>query len=328
VSDTSFKVDPRIVYARQYNISFYGLERLHPFDSRKYGRAYRALRQHYGRDLRSRVIRPDGPASEQQLLAVHTTQYLARLKNSTYLATALELPPLARVPAWITNLHVLRPMRWATAGTVLAAREAMKHHLVFNLSGGYHHAGPESGEGFCIYSDIALAIDTLRQDQLLGPHDKVAYIDTDAHQGNGVCHAFFTDPRVLIYDIYNRSIYPAADAQAKRRIDCNVPLALNRSDAEYLSALEATLPPFLDAINRVGDARLAIHNAGTDIYRGDPLGAMGVSERGIQKRDAFVLAQLLERRIPTVVLPSGGYTRESYRFIADSIIAAISRWSG
>ena len=320
-------VRPRLVYARQYNIGFAGVQRLHPFDARKYGRAYAALRRTFGRDLKRRTLRPLGPATREQLLTVHTPAYLANLCDSAYVARALEVPPLRRVPAWLLDRLVLRPMRWATAGTILAAREAMSCGLAINLSGGYHHAGPDRGEGFCVYNDIAIAVAALRQGGMLGPDDRIAYVDCDAHQGNGVCRAFASDRRVFIYDLYNRAIYPA-DAEAKRRIDCDVPLSASAVDAQYLGALTSTLPTFLDGVSRTDPIRFAIYNAGTDVYRGDPLGALAVTAAGVLKRDRFVLGQLVERGIPAVMLPSGGYTGESYELIANSVANALRTWPG
>jgi histone deacetylase 11 len=318
-------VRPRIVYSRHYNIGFFGLERLHPFDSRKYGRAYRALRRGFGRELKRRTLRPRRPVSREELLWLHLPRYLDALGNAEYLARALEVGPITRLPAWLTDRVVLRPMRWATAGTLLAAREAMTCGLAINLSGGYHHAGPDRGEGFCIYNDIALAVHALRRDGRLKEADKVVYIDCDAHQGNGVCRAFAGDNRVFIYDLYNAAIYPR-DAEARRRIDCDVPLAPNQIDTEYLGALTATLPPFLDGVAKSAPPAFAIYNAGTDVFRGDPLGALAVTAAGVMKRDRFVLNELVGRGIPTIMLPSGGYTRESFQLIAESVADALQTW--
>ena len=147
----------------------------------------------------------------------------------------------------MTDWRVLRPMRWATAGTVLAAREAMRTGgLAVNLSGGYHHASRDRGEGFCVYSDIGIAITMLRDAGVLAPDDRVVYVDLDAHQGNGVARVFVDDPRVFIFDVYNELIYPR-DAHARRRIDCDLPVPPGCDDGRYLSLLRAELPPFLDA---------------------------------------------------------------------------------
>ncbi len=149
---------PKVVYSRHYNIGFYGFERMHPFDSRKYGRVWKLLKQKFGRQLKSMSIRTDRGASREELLLVHTEAYLKQLRDSKYIARALELPIVAKMPAWMIDWHVLRPMRWATRGTILAAEAALENGLAINLSGGYHHARPDQGEGFSIYADIGIAV--------------------------------------------------------------------------------------------------------------------------------------------------------------------------
>lgn len=308
-----------VVYSRHYNIRFYGFERLHPFDSCKYGRAWKLLKEHFGSSLDSMWVRPKQPANQEELKLVHTDGYLEQLQSSEYLADALELPQLRRIPRWLVDWHVLRPMRWATRGTILAAMECLNHGLSINLSGGYHHASPTCGEGFCIYADAGLAVASLRSDGLIEQESRIIYIDTDAHQGNGVCHTFAKDDRVFIFDIYNSHIYPLSDVEAADRIDCNVRITSACTTSEYLRELQGRLPGFLDSVGNSPIA-LAIYNAGTDVFRGDALGQLDISAEGILKRDLFVVEELRKRGIPTVMLLSGGYTGESYRLIADSVI--------
>jgi histone deacetylase 11 len=319
------RVWPRVVYTRRYNIGFFGLERLHPFDSRKYGRAWGLLRRKFGSGLKQHAARPLRAVSRPELLRVHTAEYLDQLRDSNYVARALELPILAKVPARLLDHFVLRPMRWGAAGTVLAARLAIDDAVAINLSGGYHHAKPTAGEGFCIYGDVALAIDALRRDGLLAADDRVVHIDLDAHQGNGVCHFFVHDRAVFLFDVYNAEIYPAYDREARSRIDCDVPLPGNATETEYLKAVTSRLPAFLDSVRKTHPIRLAIYNAGSDIYEHDTLGGLRVSSQGIVSRDWFVVEQLLARRIPTVLLLSGGYHRDSYRIIADSLVNIFER---
>lgn len=322
-------IAPRVVYSRRYDIGFFGLERLHPFDTRKHSRAYALLRRRLGRSKLNQVtLAPPRPLTEDELLAVHTPQYLRRLREPAYLARALEVPPVARIPAWLTDWCVLRHMRWSAMGTLVAAREAVRGGcgLAVNLSGGYHHAGPDRGEGFCVYNDVALAVDDLRRSGALSNSDRVAYVDLDAHQGNGVCRAFLADPRVFILDMFNRSIYPAGDAEARRRIDCAVPLPHGCAAGRYLADLRAALPPFLDAVTKSARVGLAVYNAGTDVYEGDALGGMRVPAEGILERDRFVIEQLAGRRLPTVMLLSGGYSPESYRLVADTVEWVLRRW--
>jgi histone deacetylase 11 len=309
---------PQIVYSSKYNIGFYGLEKLHPFDSRKYGRAWKLLRDEFGAKLTQWHVKPKRQVSWQELLQVHSGEYLLKLKKSAYVARALELPPLAKLPGWLIDWQVLRPMRWATRGTIIAAEQALQHGLAINLSGGYHHASPGRGEGFSIYADVGVAVASLRKSSLIAEDARVLHIDTDAHQGNGVSRTFMDDSRAFLFDIFNHRIYPA-DPDARQRIDCAVPVDSSTTNSEYLGELKAWLPGFLDSISnqKVG---IAFYNAGTDVFASDPLGQLNISEQTILQRDMFVVDQLRKRNIPTVMVLSGGYTKQSYRLVANSAI--------
>ena len=209
---------------------------------------------------------------------------------------------------------------------MLAVREAIKDGVAVNLSGGYHHAKSDQGEGFCIYADIALAIDSARREELLGDSARVAYIDTDAHQGNGVCHTFLDDKRVFIFDMYNHTNYPCYDHIAQGRIDCHVRIHAGHTSDEYMKALRDELPGFLDSISQTQPAELAIYNAGTDVFEGDALGNLNVKAEHILERDLFVVDQLRQRDIPVAMLLSGGYSGESYKHVCGTVRALIERY--
>lgn len=315
---------PRVVYSHQYNISFYGLERLHPFDTRKYGRAWRALRRHFGRALREFHVCPRRPANVEELLSVHTPKYLSQLCDAQYVAGVLEVPPLGRVPGWAIDWHVLRPMRWATRGTIIAAKEALVHGFAVNLSGGYHHASPSRGEGFSAYADVGIAVTCLRNEQLIGDSDRIAYVDTDAHQGNGVCHTFMDDNRVFIFDVFNSRIYPMLDVEARNRVDCAIPMTGSCTNSEYMGELRRRLPGFLDSVAN-SNVGLAVYNAGTDVLAGDPLGGLNISGDTIRERDLYVVRELRDRGIPTVMVLSGGYTKQSFRLVAQSVTQLLEK---
>ena len=305
----------RLAYHPGYDIGFFGIERLHPFYTRKYSRAWRLLREEFGEALDAQPEKPSEQVSTEELASVHAVAYLEQLKSSSYLAKVLELAAVAVFPASVVDSHLLAPMRLAARGSMLAARAAMRSGFTANLSGGYHHAKPESGEGFCVYSDIALAVHALRKNGALSNGGGLVYIDLDAHQGNGVCYSFHDDRRVFIFDLYNGEIYPSHDGRAQERIDCNVPVRSGCTDVEYLSLLEAKLPKFLDAAAASRNIQFAIYNAGTDVYREDSLGQLALSAEAVLKRDLFVIRELKRRSLPTLMLPSGGYTDESHRLI-------------
>lgn len=307
---------PKLIYSPRYDIRCFGLEKLHPFDSCKYSRSYHKLSEDVDpKILKQITITPKQPASKDELLAVHTDTYLQQLNSSQYVASALELSLLANLPNSVQHQFVLAPMRYAVKGTILAAEAALNSGIGINLSGGYHHASKEKGEGFCIYSDIAIAISLLRKNGQLQPDDQVMIIDLDAHQGNGIERIFYDDPQVLIFDMYNQAIYPY-DTFARERIDYDLPLELGTSDQVYLDLLKENLPLFLE---KAGSAKIAFYNAGTDIYESDPLGALKISKQGILERDKFVFHSLLDANIPWAMTLSGGYTQESYQLVADSI---------
>lgn len=312
---------PRVIYSPKYNIGFYGLEKLHPFDSKKYGRTWKLLRETLGKKLTDLHVKPRRQVSWKELLRVHSGEYLLKLKKSAYVARALELPPLSRLPGKVIDWHVLRPMRWATRGTILAAEQALEHGLAINLSGGYHHASPKRGEGFSIYADVGIATASLRADGLIEEDARVLHIDTDAHQGNGVSRTFMNDSRAFLFDIFNHRIYPA-DPDARKRIDCAVHIDSSTTDSEYLSQLRSNLPGFLDSVSnqKVG---VAFYNSGTDVFASDPLGQLNISADAILQRDLFVVDQLQKRNIPTVMVLSGGYTKESYRLVATRTVVEL-----
>lgn len=311
----------KIIYSPAYDIRFYGIELVHPFDARKFSRAWRALRRRFGKALREVHLKPQAPLDDTALLKAHTADYVKALKQSRTVAQVLELPFLQKLPYFLLNRAVVRPMRWAGAGTLLGSEEALKGQCVVNLGGGYHHAGPQGGEGFCLISDVGVAVASLRERGLLDAEDRLAIIDLDAHQGNGFERSFLQDAKVSILDIYNADVYPN-DRQARAGIDVDIPLDMNTADGVYLEKLKQALPAFLDTPR---PPRLVFYNAGTDIFHGDPLGALRVSREGVLERDRYVFSELDKRGLPFVMLLSGGYTRESYRLIAESVGALLEQ---
>ena len=317
--DQAVPQPPCVVYSPRYDIRACGLEDRHLFDTRKYSRAFGRLSLRLGESFTAMTTSPKCPLRQKDFLAVHSKSYLARLKSASYLAEILEVPDVERIPAPIVRYVVLRPMRWACAGTLLAGDLAVKHGFAINLSGGYHHAKPDAGEGFCVYSDIALVIHHLRGTGAVAAGAPIAYVDLDAHQGNGVCDCFSSDRSVGIFDMFNRDIYPAHDDEARRRIDCAIPLRSECPTDDYLELLEYRLPQFLDSLARSSRIALLIYNAGTDILQDDPLGQLSVSADAIIRRDLFVARQAWRRSIPFIMLLSGGYTEQSHRVISDSV---------
>lgn len=308
---------PRLIYSPNANMGLKGWQRLHPFDLRKYERAMGLLKG--WECVPEKSVEQPRLTGDDDLAAVHPRAYLERLKDSHYVAAAVEVPQLGMLPRVVVERYLLRPMRWATGGTVLAARRAMEHGIAINLGGGFHHASRDKAEGFCIYCDIPLAIETLRAEGLAGT---VLYIDLDAHQGNGVERVYIDDKSVAILDAYNAEIYPG-DEFAKAAIRWDVPLPGGTRGPEYLERTRQHLDWALHEIKPV----LAVYNAGTDIASGDPVGWLDVSFEHVLQRDRMVFDALTQRAIPWFMTTSGGYTDASHRLIAESVKYVFEKWA-
>ena len=304
-----------LVYSPDYDISLPGLDWLHPFDGRKFSRAWTRLGALSRGTCEQVLLRPEAPIATNDLLRVHSQTYLDSLGSPSVVAKALEIGPLAWLPPGLVERRILRPMRMACAGTLLAMSHALqKRTLAMNLGGGFHHAFRDHGEGFCIYADVAAALAAVRAQGLLSANDPVAIIDLDAHRGNGVWSLCGSDPSVHVMDIYNAQVYPGFFPGSVEEFPFQIPVKAQTADEAYLATLREELPPFLASMPR--KPALAIYNAGTDVLAGDPVGRLAVSEEGVVARDAMVLEALSGQGIPTVIVTSGGYSPKSYELIA------------
>lgn len=295
-----------IVYHPRYDITAFGLERLHPFDGRKYRRIHDAL---VARGLRrpKDFVRPS-PVSRSDLLWVHNEDYLRSIRRPDVLARILEVPIVARLPAWAIDWRILRPMRYATGGTILTCRLALEHGLAVNLGGGYHHAASAWGGGFCVYADVPLAVKILHDEGKVG---RVLVVDLDAQQGNGTATVFQGWNWASIYDLYERDIFPAR----KEPEDFPLPVGPGLTGGEYLGIVRDTLPGALDAAR----PDLVVYNAGSDPYAGDPLAGFRLSAGDLAERDLLVAMEVRDRGVPLAMVLSGGYSSESWKIHADAI---------
>lgn len=298
-----------LVYHPNYNIGFFGIEKLHPFDTKKYGKVYEHL---LALGFDPNMFYTPEKVSDETLLQIHTQEYLDSLKRSYTIARIAEVP-VCCIPNFLLQWCLLDPMRYATQGTIEAVNLALRYGWAINLGGGYHHAKSKSGSGFCYFADISLAmLNILKQ----YPDYKILYVDLDAHQGNGVeaIKGEMGWEKVYIFDVYRSRIFPH-DVEAMEYIDFNYPIYNYVEDEDYLNILRTHL---LQAIDKV-QPNLIIYNAGTDIFELDRLGYMNVSKEGIIKRDELVFRQAQARNIPIAMVFAGGYTLASAGIIGESI---------
>jgi histone deacetylase 11 len=302
-----------LVYSPKYNITAFGLERLHPFDNAKYRRIHDWL---IAQGLRKPGdFTPPRPRTKVDLLRVHTPEYLRSLRDRRVLARILEVPVLRYLPGWLLDWRVLRPIRWATGGTVLACHLALERGLAVNLGGGYHHASGNRGGGFCVYADVPLALLLLKQQ---GRVQSVLVVDTDAHQGDGTADAIAHWPWAHILDFYEDNLFPRCKAQE----DMPVPLPSLLEGAMYLDLLREHLPNALDRFR----PDFVLYNAGSDVLRTDPLAHLLLSVEEMAERDLFVVTEVRQRGIPLAMVLSGGYGPHSWEAHARSLEGILARF--
>mmetsp|Transcript_38196 Transcript_38196/g.85123 ORF Transcript_38196/g.85123 Transcript_38196/m.85123 type:complete len:433 (-) Transcript_38196:357-1655(-) len=311
-----------LVYSPQYNVSFFGVEKLHPFDSCKFSKVIRSLCDQ-GLISTQQLVAPL-EAREELLRDVHTAAYLNAVQTSTWkVAQVTELQPLVIMPNMLVQWRVVRPMKYHAAGTVLAAGLALQQGWAINVGGGMHHAYQSTGMGWCMFDDFYLAVRRLREASR-GAVKKVLYIDLDAHQGNGVGRdkLAFNDSDVYILDAFNARIFPKDD-DAKPAINLPITLDSGAGDDVYLSKLKCALKTAAEQFK----PELVFFNAGTDVLQGDPLGRLGVSEAGVIERDELVWEFALDTvKAPIVMVLGGGYAARSAAVVSASIANLITKF--
>lgn len=299
-----------VAYSPGYRVSFFGVEHLHPFDIAKYDR----IAAH----LREEGLVPAGgfavpaPVTDAQLSAVHDPAYLAALHQAPALSRALEVQVPAFLGGRVLERRVLSAFRRAVGGTAEAAEAALAHGMGINIGGGFHHARPAMGHGFCIYNDTAYAIHVLRQGGLTG---RILIIDTDAHQGDG-SHAFFADdPDVFSFSMHQGDIFP----HPKLRGDQDLALPAGTDDAAFLQALDQALTDIFAASSYA----IVFHVAGSDVLADDPLAALAMTPDGLVERDLLVARHVRGQGTPLVHLLAGGYGPSSASAQARSVAALL-----
>jgi acetoin utilization deacetylase AcuC-like enzyme len=261
---------------------------LHVFPMRK----FRMIRDEILRRglLSEDEILPPARAKDEDVLRVHDRAYVEKLrlgKLSVLEEAVLELP---------YSKQLVEASFLCAGGSILAAREALRRGVGINLGGGFHHAFPDHGEGFCVFNDIAIAIRALQHQGLV---KRAAVVDLDVHQGNGTAAIFRDDSTVFTFSMHDEDNYPAI----KPPSDLDVGLDKGTEGAEYLAALERHLPAILDRHR----PDLLAYVAGADPFEQDQLGGLKLTREDFRKRDRVVFDQAAARGIPVVSFLAGGY---------------------
>jgi acetoin utilization deacetylase AcuC-like enzyme len=320
----------KLVYSDDYYLPIGS----HVFPAEKYKRIHDHL-------LEAGVAEPSDfvspcPATDQDVLLVHTPQYVHKLKTGTLSAREeLEM----EVPY---SPELVRAFWLAAGGSILAADHALNDRVGFSIGGGFHHAHPDHGEGFCMIHDVAIAIRRMQRDNKI---THAMTVDCDVHQGNGTAVIFAgmgipSDPLpshsphelaplspaktrkantgdVFTISLHQENNYPAWKPPSS--IDVDLPDEIG--DDDYLAWLDNALSAGL----RQFDPELICYLAGADPYREDQLGGLSLTIEGLKRRDKLVFRVAHARDIPVMVTFAGGYARRVDDTVAihcNTVIAA------
>jgi acetoin utilization deacetylase AcuC-like enzyme len=320
----------KLVYSDDYYLPIGA----HVFPAEKYRRIHERLLETGVADAED-FVTPQ-LASDQDVLLVHTPAYVQKLKTGTLSAREeLEM----EVPY---SPELVRAFWLAAGGSILAADYALQNHIAFNIGGGFHHAFPDHGEGFCMIHDVAVAIRRMQRDDRI---TRAMTVDCDVHQGNGTA-AIFAGVRVPTGPLPSTSastLSPAMPAKVRNAhagdvftislhqennypmwkppssIDVDLPDGIG--DDDYLAWLDNALSSGL----RQFDPELICYIAGADPYREDQLGGLSLTIEGLKRRDELVFRVARTRNIPVMVTYAGGYARrveDTVTIHCNTVIAA------
>jgi acetoin utilization deacetylase AcuC-like enzyme len=288
----------------------------HVFPAAKYRLIYERLLE-TGAAVPSDFRAPDS-ASDQDVLLVHKPDYVQKLKTGTLSAREemeMEIP---------YSPQLVRAFWLAAGGSILAAEHALKDRVAFNIGGGFHHAFPDHGEGFCMIHDVAIAIRRMQRDNRIRT---AMTVDCDVHHGNGTAAIFAgtrapSDPLpsrsaptlgrptlrnahagdVFTISLHQHNNYPMYKPLSS--IDVDLPDGIG--DDDYLAWLDNALSSGL----RQFEPELLCYIAGADPYCEDQLGGLGLTIAGLKRRDELVFRVARARDIPIMVTYAGGYARK------------------
>ena len=275
----------RLVYAKDYAVDIGE----HVFPTSK----YKLVKERILKDplLKDKVdfVLPKSARDEDIILA-HDRDYLDKLKLGTLSRNEIlrmELP---------FSKQLVDASLLCCGGTILATQIALNERLGVHIGGGFHHAFPDHGEGFCVLNDIAVAVKRLIK---YGPIKKVLIIDCDLHQGNGTAAIFAGDKNVFTFSIHQENNYPFI----KPNSNLDIGLDDGAGDDEYLGALSKNIPDIIKDFK----PEFLMYVAGADPYKEDRLGGLKLTKEGLKGRDEFVYEQAKRALIPAAVVLAGGY---------------------
>jgi acetoin utilization deacetylase AcuC-like enzyme len=313
----------KLVYSDDYYLPIGA----HVFPAEKYRMIRRRLLDEHIAEP-SDFVTPS-PAADEDILLVHTPEYVRKLKMGTlsrFEEMQMEVP---------YSPELVKAFWLAAGGSILASQLALQDGIAINIGGGFHHAFPDHGEGFCVIHDVAVGIKRMHRE---GRLRRAMTLDCDVHDGNGTAaifppksrasqplpsaggiqpdlsgaHAQIRDSSAGGLEVFTISLHQANNYPAVKppsSIDVNLPDQTD--DEHYLGWLDQALSSGL----RQFEPELLCYIAGADPYEEDQLGGLALTIDGLKRRDELVLRVARSRNIPVMITYAGGYAQR----VADTV---------
>ncbi len=230
------------------------------------------------------------PCPREWLEAVHDPQYVDEVFRA-------DVPrEKERRIGFPVTAAIASRVRHTNGGTWLAAQLAKQHGYAANSAAGSHHALHETGAGYCVFNDLAVAANRLIAE---GDASRVLIVDLDVHQGDGTASLLAGREDVFTFSMHAEKNFPVR--KARSTLDIALPDAV--TDAGYMAELSNHLPAILDRFA----PDLVLYQAGVDPHASDKLGRLALSDEGLAMRDTYVIDQVRERGLPVASALGGGY---------------------
>ncbi|NWK94146.1 histone deacetylase [Sphingobium lactosutens] len=252
----------------------------------KYGLVMDALRE----TGVSHVTHAPQLMSREWIAAVHDPAYVDEV-----LTLSVPADKERRIGFPVTE-RVMRRSMLSPGGTWLAAKLALVHGYAANAAGGSHHALADTGAGYCVFNDLAIAANRLIAE---GDAARILILDLDVHQGDGTASLLAGRPEIFTLSIHAEKNFPVR----KARSTLDIGLEDGTGDEAYLAILADTLPRVLDDFA----PDLILYQAGVDPHGEDRLGRLALSDAGLDARDRYVMRQARGRGLPVASTMGGGY---------------------
>jgi acetoin utilization deacetylase AcuC-like enzyme len=230
-------------------------------------------------------------ADEHTLLLTHSEDYLEKLFNQSLSAKEVRRIGFPMTPRLVHRGRII------ANGTLQCAHHAIQDGISLNIAGGTHHAFADHGEGFCVFNDIAIAVNSLLHHDVVR---RILIIDLDVHQGNGTAHIFKDRENVFTFSMHGEKNYPL-----KKEISTmDIELPDNTDDKIYLDTLRKTIPTLFEK----AEPDLVFYLSGVDVLKTDKLGRLNMTIQGCRERDKMVMEYSKNLGVPVAVSMGGGYS--------------------